>query len=698
MRILVFKPIRVTLKKLLIIFVSIACVLYSIACFSQSLDSLKAIAQDADDEAKLHLYFTIARQYVDKQPDSLYFNYLQEALIFSQENEFAAEICSSYYYLGNGFFRKTNYDSSMYYFKQGLEVAEALQDDGLVALMQGNIGRSFLYQGKLKEAKPLFDASMEYARNSGDSAYIMTVLGYLGVYYSNKGDYYNCAEMTFEAMEIAEKLDLRRKQSILLTNLAVLHGRMKDYESALKYQRASLLIDQGIDDKLGLAYGYNNMGNIHRRLGVADSAIYYYLLAKDYHIKMGNMANVASLMTNIGVYFLEANEFEEAHEYFNRAFEIADSMSLIWKKALIIINIGNTYEDQGSYNKAEDYYQMALEIAIDEDYDRHEKDLYIHLAKLYRKTGNYEEAYIYLERFLAIKDSMMTEQNQRTITEMRTKYETEKVEQENEILTQTAQIQELELKRQQTRFWLVAGGIAILLLITVLAFVYYRMRQKNIRTKLEKQSLENEQGMLRSQMNPHFIFNSMNSIQSFISGNDSFTAMTYLSKFAQLMRAILENSRKTMISLEDEVNTLNLYIDLERLRFKNKFKYKLDIDSQIETETSYVPPMLIQPFVENAIKHGLKEKDGDGLLTIIFKKDGQLISCSVSDNGIGREQAIGNKPKDHQSLGMQVTRERLEALKKDKNIRSDFIIHDLKDETGKANGTQVDIIFPFETE
>jgi sensor histidine kinase YesM len=202
-------------------------------------------------------------------------------------------------------------------------------------------------------------------------------------------------------------------------------------------------------------------------------------------------------------------------------------------------------------------------------------------------------------------------------------------------------------------------------------------------------------------MNPHFIFNSMNSIQSYISGNDNFTAMTYLSKFAQLMRGILDHSRKSMISLEEETTVLNLYIELERLRFKHKFDYKLNIDPILNPETTYIPPMLVQPFVENAIKHGLKRLDSGGLLKIDFTKKNSLIKCTIEDNGIGRDLASAMKKgsdKNHQSLGMQVTRERIDAFKIEKNVQCDLQIVDLKNKEDEPEGTRVYVLFPFEEE
>ena len=179
------------------------------------------------------------------------------------------------------------------------------------------------------------------------------------------------------------------------------------------------------------------------------------------------------------------------------------------------------------------------------------------------------------------------------------------------------------------------------------------------------------------------------------------TIEKYVNAFFESSKYSLCDPRMIIISLEEEINTLKLYIELERLRFKNKFEFKLEIDPELYSETTYIPPMLAQPFVENAIKHGLKSKDGNGKLHIGFKKKNQLIECTIEDNGIGREQANAlneNRNKDHQSLGMEVTNERIIGFKNEKNTKSSLTIVDLKDNEGKASGTLVNVLFPYEEE
>jgi tetratricopeptide (TPR) repeat protein len=523
----------------------------------------------------------------------------------------------------------------------------------------------------------------------------------MGVYYNEKGDFVSATELALEALSIAEKREDMNKQAQILTNLGILYGKQKNYQNARKY----LLIAKGIvlemNDNRGLTYIYSNLAIIYSNQGNLDSALYYNLESLEMHKRAGDIRGAASILVTTGSIYDKKGQHQKALDCYTEGLALCDSAGLIRQKTSYFLNKGALLLELKQFSQSENNYQQALSISKEMGYKTMTRSAYIGLADLNKARGNMGKAYDYLELYIEANDSIMNESNQRAIVEMQTRFDTEKIEKENEILTQEAEIQSLELKRQQTRFWVFAGGIGFIILLAILAFILYRLRQRNIRTQLEKQSLENEQRMLRSQMNPHFIFNSMNSIQSYISGNDNNTAMSYLSKFARLMRGILENSRKSMIPLEDEVETLNLYIELERLRFKNKFEFKMELDQGLDQEGMYVPPMLIQPFVENAIKHGLVNKGGDGLLKLSFTKEDKLIRCIVEDNGIGRDQAGLSKNKQssgHRSLGMQVTRERMDAIKKELNIDCDFKIIDLKDENGQACGTRVEILIPFEEE
>lgn len=230
-----------------------------------------------------------------------------------------------------------------------------------------------------------------------------------------------------------------------------------------------------------------------------------------------------------------------------------------------------------------------------------------------------------------------------------------------------------------------------------------KVRQQNeVETrvlKIEKEMFDLEQKALRLQMNPHFIFNSLNSIQSYIISNDTENAINYLAKFSQLMRLILTTSREAYIPLSQEISLLKHYLDLENMRFNNRFVYEIRVESGMDTEYIGIPPMIIQPYIENAIIHGfMNKKKGECRLMIQMWEEEDYILCVIEDNGIGREKAMEIKQKSglmQKSQGIIITKERLDILNKQLKNKISVEISDLKDEAGNATGTRVRLVIPF---
>jgi LytS/YehU family sensor histidine kinase len=222
--------------------------------------------------------------------------------------------------------------------------------------------------------------------------------------------------------------------------------------------------------------------------------------------------------------------------------------------------------------------------------------------------------------------------------------------------------------------------------------------EQHLKTEFKKQLAQAETKALRAQMNPHFIFNCLNSINSFIIDGKHEIASDYLIKFSKLIRLILDNSRSETISLERELEALNLYVLLEGARFENKFKCVYQIAENIDTSVIMIPPMLLQPFVENAIWHGLMQKETEGTITLEIKKENEeFLNIAIIDDGIGREKAAELKSKSvtHKSHGLKVTSQRIEMMNKLNSTGAHINIIDLKDEQGHATGTKVELIIPY---
>jgi len=250
------------------------------------------------------------------------------------------------------------------------------------------------------------------------------------------------------------------------------------------------------------------------------------------------------------------------------------------------------------------------------------------------------------------------------------------------------------------RKWFQAVGVIVALIGIVLVFL---LRTRKIRieearkTAINKKIAEAQLTALRAQMNPHFIFNSLNAIQQYITKNEAHHANEYLAKFSRLIRMILEYSQEPLIAVEKEIEALNLYIELESLRFNKQFEYQINVDPKINTMDVEIPPMLIQPYVENSVKHGLATIKKGGKIEISLKPQDGGILCMVEDNGVGRAASGQSKSQykiEHKSMGMQVTQDRVEILNAQSNTNLNVKIIDLKDEEDNATGTRVELFIP----
>jgi LytS/YehU family sensor histidine kinase len=240
-----------------------------------------------------------------------------------------------------------------------------------------------------------------------------------------------------------------------------------------------------------------------------------------------------------------------------------------------------------------------------------------------------------------------------------------------------------------------------------LAYAFYRYRFNQIKEKealksaLNQRIAEVEMEALRSQMSPHFIFNCLSAITRFILNHENDAATLYLTKFSRLVRLVLNHSQKETIPLSKELDAIQLYLDMEELRFHEQFTYTINVDKTLETDKISVPPMLIQPYLENAVWHGLlPKKAADNRLEMDIKKYGNSLIITIEDNGIGREKAADMKSKtalsdDHKSFGMKLTAERFDIINK-MNLESASVkIIDLKNDMGEGIGTRVVLTLPI---
>jgi len=334
--------------------------------------------------------------------------------------------------------------------------------------------------------------------------------------------------------------------------------------------------------------------------------------------------------------------------------------------------IANAYIVQDKYDQAIPYLKQSIEEADDENDLIVQKDATRKLSEVYKYKGEYSKALETLQAYAALVDTLYVRKEQEISRAARFNREIASkqsrisgLEQERELSQSKYDLalteQELVRRSNKMQQWVIYSLILGMILTGLAAFFFYRSNQQQ---KLANNLLALKS--LRSQMNPHFIFNALNSVNNFIAKSDERSANRYLSEFSTLMRAVLENSEEDFIPLAKELELLELYTKLEHSRFPDKFDYVVDLDKNIDVDAYQIPPMLLQPYIENAIWHGLRYKEDKGYLRIDLKqKSSDIIEITISDNGIGRKKSAALKTqnqKKQKSKGMGNIKKRIAIL------------------------------------
>lgn len=353
--------------------------------------------------------------------------------------------------------------------------------------------------------------------------------------------------------------------------------------------------------------------------------------------------------------------------------------------------IGNAYFLKNNLDEAIPYLEESIEEADKKEDLIVKKDATKKLADVFVASGNFEKAKEAFNAYTEAVDQLYIKKEQEISQAARiSKSIAEKqnrilsLENDRQLTLSQMQLSDEKNKRQQLIIYSLIGGLFLLVVLAYLMYKYIK-QQKLANNLLALKSL-------RSQMNPHFIFNALNSVNSFIATNDERTANKYLSDFSKLMRAVLENSEEDFIPLEKEIQLIELYTKLEHFRFKDKFDYKISVEDTIDIEAYKIPPMLLQPYIENAVWHGLRYKKEKGILEIkITKKRKDEIEITIADNGIGRKKSKALKTenqKKHNSKGLGNIKKRVTILNEMYKDKVDINIEDNKTEVEDV-GTKV---------
>lgn len=612
-------------------------------------------------------YYAYSRYCLGVLDSSLFF--FKKAALLAEEYRIYAEQADMLKNAGNIFLVTGKYDSSLYYYDLAYGICQTLQDSSTMSGVL--IGKGIVYQnlGDLEKAMATYVEAEEISAKSGYVRGQMTArLNRYTILYDHFRDRLNKEEY-IAALEICRSHQLKHEEATLLQFLGSIAADSADYEEAMSYYTDGMRtateigrIDLKVYHMEGIAHVYYQQGNYSVSLTWADKAIEE---AKEHQL----LPNLVQL------YVLKARASIRTKNY---------------RQAIIASN--KSLEASSQTGQKEVSYRA-----------------YSLLAEAHEAMGDHASAYAAQKKYTELSAEILDEQKSEQIADLQTKYETEKIAAEKAIAENRAMLAEVERDKNLQLF---IGAVAVVFLIIVATLLYLaRLKQakkaeltrlelkaSQRQLALEKQYRDSELKALKAQMNPHFIFNVLNSIQEFIVLNQKDLASDYLAMFAELIRSYLHFSNKGFISLREEVETLDRYLQLESLRFGEAFVYHLSTQESLPLDDFKIPTMILQPYVENAVKHGLFNKKGKQNLSIDFTHTASdMVQCTITDDGIGRKKAQEIKESRremHRSFAMDATADRLALYNQRSTQKISVETIDLYDDEGQPAGTKVIVVIP----
>jgi hypothetical protein len=684
------------MKQVKILFCTFLCFVHfhggiAVAQISREQNMLSQIKTEANDTVKINLLIRYFINYVN--PDNAYqlldeihrlsvkthyrkglvYNRLKEGLLLSDDGKF---------------------DESIARIKSciaGLDSLGVIQPTLSPLSLIKNI---YDFAGEQFDKFRYYSEKANYYKGHGPKENMAVCYHGIAGYYLYLADYDKAIGYYMRAADIFKSFDSLGYASEIceIGNAYLRWGNLEKAELFLKKGLAEATV---LENRSNLTYCLNNLTDLYLQKHNYPLAI---KCCKELRNKYPNNSPeyLAIPMVKMAAIFLEQKMADSAIFYLRSSEKIIEGENVVlvapygtfelnYYYYLYYLSVGNAANALKRLEAASEDAQRSKHIPLILKYTNE-------LCTFLLTQGDSLRALRYLIQYQALQDSVNKMNTEARIAS----FEIEQQQQQKENEIERLKVQ----KVTQRNYYLFGGAFLLLIVIVVIVVIIYKRKRdkEQLTTNFKKQLAQAETKALRAQMNPHFIFNSLNSINSFVMDQKHEIASEYLIKFSKLIRLILDNSRSETISIEKELETLKLYVLLESARFDNKFKCVYHIAENINTNSIMIPPMLLQPFVENAIWHGLMQKEGEGTIIIDIKKENEeFLNISITDDGIGREKAAELKSKSatHKSHGLKVTSQRIEMMNKLNSSGAKVNIIDQKDELGHASGTRVELIIPF---
>ncbi|MEP0265735.1 tetratricopeptide repeat protein [Dokdonia sp.] len=626
------------------------------------LDSLQLEIKNASNDIdKTTLYNEISNEYKYSDPDKV-LEYGTKALELSQKNGYQIEEGIAYLNIGTAYIILGDYQKALDHFVWAKAIFEGMTPS---------------------------DASKEKVDQG-----IARTYGSMGIVFSEQSNYAKALQYYLKSATIYEALKDEGQSSKIYNNIGVVYKSQSLDNKALTYFIKSQEIQKKMQSP-NIGITQTNIANIYFKQKNLDKAFEYYTAAKNSIDTYPNPRALGEWHNNIGEYYNSRDHNDLAVENWEKAIVAFESINDKFGLADTYIYLGQFYLTQKQEVPALKMVNKALDLANEIDVLEQKSVSEKLLSTIYAQSGNDGLALEHYKKHSAIKDSLLKENDIRKSIEASMNYEFEKKEllQKEENKKREFLLKE-EAKNSKTKL---AFGALIALLLFGIGFLIYNRNQLKKTLTLQKELAEYEQKALHLQMNPHFVFNCLGSISSFIVQNGTDSAIKYLSKFSKLMRLTLEYSKESLIPIDKEIESLQNYLELEQLRFNNKFDFTIVKSKDIEDDVA-LPPLLIQPFIENAIIHGVIPKKEKGTIHIDFSLTNQSLTCVILDNGVGINQSKKNKENlvlAHKSMALDIIKKRLDMISESTAKKATIVIEEVINNT-EITGTRVVLQLPLQ--
>jgi hypothetical protein len=633
-------------------------------------DSLKNLLPGSGVRDQVDILNELASIYAPFNFDSSIF-YSAQAMRIATINGYSYGIGNSRLYTGNAYYYKMDFKNALVSYLAAqtiLEEGDNYDKLGELCLMLGYIN-FFIMRSDV--AVSYYHKAADNFKAAGDDSSQADVLYAMNMAQWRDGPEDSALAAGERFLDYARNHHNRSQEAMALINL----GMTNIEKNSLLYNNEALKIAKELknDRLVGIIYYnigwfYHFIAPLSKKHSDLDSARHYCNLAIEAAQRSNYDNLLAMIFTCLARIDIREGRYDQAKSDMDNCEKILEALA----------QFPDTQHSPVGFYAFGKIFESFLTL-------RTRNELYASRFELAKKTRQFDDAFKFQQLYFASGDTLRAVQQGRQLELLMAEAEAEKTNQKIRALAQENELNRLKLT--QNRF--IFAGIAALVVIISLFLLLFFQRK---RLKAEQKSISMEQRLLRAQMNPHFLFNSLASIQNYIINENTDQASIYLSRFSQLVRNILDNSVEEYVPVEKEIETVRNYLELQKVRYAGKFDFSIEVDEQIDEENMMIPPMLAQPFIENAIEHGIKHRETPGRINIRFRLEDSLIRFEVEDDGVGREKAQeieSSKDAKHRSMATSITSDRLAIINKKlkKKIRMEIV--DLMDEEGKGIGTRV---------